>query len=90
MENKWLIRIMMVLSVIFVILQYIYSQIRLKTGFYNQNIRNIEYIIVLLLMLTTLIFVKKESSKAAFIKLLMVYIGLIILLGIFILKGAIK
>ena len=80
--------ILIVLSVIFVGLQYVYSQIKLKTGVYNMPIRYAEYVIVALLMITTLVYVRKES-KELFKKLLIIFAVLAVLFVIFLLKGVI-
>lgn len=82
--------ILLALSIIFIILQFAYSQLKFKTGVYNTNIRYAEYIVIALLMLTTLIFVKKEGDKKAFLNLIIMYVILGVAFALFIARGAIK
>lgn len=80
--------ILIVLSVIFVGLQYVYSQIKLKTGVYNMPIRYAEYVVMALLIITVLVYARKES-KELFVKLLGVFAVLGVLFVFFMLKGVI-
>lgn len=86
MKKEFLNKVLLVLSVIFLILQIVYSQIKLRTGEYNNLIRYVEYVVIVLIMITSLLFVSKENKKAS-IKLLMIYLVLIVLFIIFLLKG---
>ena len=88
MKQNTFNKILISLSIVFLILQFVYSQIKLKTGVYNKNIRYMEYVVMGLIMITTLVYAKKEN-KEFFKRLLIVYLVLIILFILFLLRGVI-
>ena len=90
MKKNFFTTLLLILSIIFVILQFAYSELKFKTGFYNQTIRYAEYVVIAIIMVTTLIFVKKEGDKRALVNLLIMYAVLGVAFALFLLRGAIK
>lgn len=88
MKQNTFNKILISLSIVFLILQFAYSQIKIKTGVYNKNVRYMEYAVIGLIMLTTLFYAKKEN-KDFFKRLLIIYLVLIILFILFLLRGVI-
>lgn len=88
MKKEFFNKVLIFLAIIFLVLQIVYSQIKLRTGVYNRQVRIAEYIVIAFLMITTLLYAREEN-KEFFKKLLLIYVALGILVILFLLRGVI-
>lgn len=82
MKKEHLQKIFVVLAVILIALQFVYREIELKTGVYNEYIRIAEYVVIALVMIVGIFFVRAEDKRL--VKgLLIIYAALILLFFLF-------
>lgn len=82
MKKEHLQKIFVVLAIILIALQFVYREIELKTGVYNEYIRIAEYVVIVLVMIVGIFFVRAEDKRL--VKgLLIIYAALILLFFLF-------
>ncbi|SHH35361.1 hypothetical protein SAMN02745245_01121 [Anaerosphaera aminiphila DSM 21120] len=82
MKKEHLQKIFIGLAVILIALQFVYREIKWKTGVYNEYIRIAEYVVIALVMIVGIFFVRAEDKRL--VKgLLIIYAALILLFFLF-------
>jgi len=82
LKKEHLQKIFVVLAIILIALQFVYREIELKTGVYNEYIRIAEYVVIVLVMIVGIFFVRAEDKRL--VKgLLIIYAALILLFFLF-------